>query len=87
MKRALALLIGMMICASVARGGDMKIKAVMTTGPKDKPTTIFTTDTPKVLALFKTKGAQRAINCAGSGSPKMYGRCGAGPTPRSTKKL
>ena len=65
MKRALALLIGMMICASVARGGDVKIKAVMTTGPKDKPTTIFTTDTPKVLALFKTKGAQKGDKLRG----------------------
>lgn len=58
MKRTLALLIGMMICAAVARGGDVKVTAVMTTDPKDKPTTLFTPDTPKVLALFKTKGAQ-----------------------------
>jgi hypothetical protein len=65
MKRALALLIGMMICASVARGGDLKVKAVMTTGPKDKPTTIFTTDTPKVLALFQTKGAQKGDKLRG----------------------
>jgi hypothetical protein len=65
MKRALALLIGMMICASVARGGDVKIKAVTTTGPKDEPTTIFTTDTPEVLALFKIKGAQKGDKLRG----------------------
>ena len=65
MKRTLAFLIGMMICASVARGGDVKVKAVMTTGPKDEPTTIFTAETPKVLALFKTKGAQKGDKLRG----------------------
>jgi hypothetical protein len=65
MKRTLALLIGMMICASIARGRDMKITAVMTTGPKDKPRAIFTTDTPKVHALFKTKGAQKGDKLRG----------------------
>ena len=65
MKRALALLIGMMICASVARGGDVKITAVVTSGPEDEPTRIFTTDTPKVLALFKTKGAQKGDKLRG----------------------
>jgi len=55
----------MMICASVARGGDVKVTAVMTTGPKDKPTTLFTPDTPKVLALFKTKGAQNGDKVRG----------------------
>lgn len=59
MKRTLALLIGIMLCASIARGGDVKVNVVMTTGPKDKPTTVFTLDTPKVLALFKTIGAQK----------------------------
>ena len=58
MKQILALVVGIMISASVARGGDMKITAVMTTGPKDKPTKIFAPDVPKVHALFKTKGAQ-----------------------------
>ena len=47
-----------MICASVARGGDVKINAVLATAPKEKPATIFAPDTPKVMALFKTKGAQ-----------------------------
>ena len=65
MKRTVALLIGTMICASVARGGDVKITAVMTTGPKDKPTATFTPDTPKVLALFKTKGAQKGDKLRG----------------------
>jgi hypothetical protein len=65
MKRTLALLIGVMTCASVARGGDVKVTAVMTTGPKDKPTAMFTPDTPKVLALFKTKGAQKGDKLRG----------------------
>src|SRR5204863_3764825 len=58
MKQILALVVGIMSSASVARGGDMKITAVMATGPKDKPSKIFTPDVPKVHALFKTKGAQ-----------------------------
>jgi len=58
MKRALALLTGIMICASVARGGDVKVKAVMTTGPNDEPTTTFATDTPKIMAVLKITGAQ-----------------------------
>lgn len=65
MKRTLALLIGMMISASVARGGDMKVKAVLAADPEDKPTTIFSTDTPKVLALFETKGAQKGDKLRG----------------------
>jgi hypothetical protein len=65
MKRTLALLIGMMISASVARGGDVTVNAVMTSGPKDKPTTIFTPDAPKVLVLFKTKGVQKGDKLRG----------------------
>jgi hypothetical protein len=65
MKRALAFLLGMMICASVARGGDAKIKAVITTGLKDEPKTTLTPDTPKVHALFKTKGAQKGDKLRG----------------------
>jgi len=66
MKRTIALLIGTMICASVAGGGEVKVEAVTTTGPKDKPTTTFTTDTPKVVALFKTKGAQKGDKLRGA---------------------
>jgi len=49
----------MMICASVASGGDVKITAVTASGPKDKPTTIFTPDTPVVFALLKIKGVKK----------------------------
>ena len=55
----------MMICASVARGGDVKVNAVMATGPKDKPAKTFAADTPKVLALFKTKGVQNGDKLRG----------------------
>src|SRR5438477_10267658 len=58
MKRTLALLIGMVICASVARGGEVKIKAVTSTGPKNEPATAFSPDTPEVWVLFKTNGAK-----------------------------
>lgn len=59
MKHALALLAGMMICAAGAHGGDMRVTAVTTTGPKDAPTTTFGTDMPKIMALVKTKGARK----------------------------
>jgi hypothetical protein len=52
------LLIAAVISASVARAGDVKVKAVMTTGPEDEPTTTFAPDTPKLYATFKTKGLQ-----------------------------
>ena len=55
----------MMICASVAFGGDVKVTAVITTGVKEKPMTTFAPDTPKVLALFKTKGAQNGDKLRG----------------------
>lgn len=54
-----------MICASVARGGDVKITAVTATGPKEKPTTIFTADTAEVFALFKIKGAKKGDTIRG----------------------
>ena len=54
-----------MICAAVARGGDVKVKAVIATDPKDKPAKTFAPDTPKLLALFKTKGAQKGDQLRG----------------------
>jgi hypothetical protein len=47
----------MIICAAVARGGEVKVKAVIT-GPDGEQTTTFTTGTPKVMAEFKTTGGQ-----------------------------
>src|ERR1700752_3078823 len=65
MKQTLALLIGTLICASVMRGGDLKVTAVTTAGPKEKPTAIFNTETPEVWALLKTKGAQKGDKLRG----------------------
>ena len=50
------LLIAVAISTSVALAGDVKIKVVMSTGPEDDPTMTFAADTPKIFALFKTKG-------------------------------
>ena len=58
MKRALVLLVGMMICTAGARGADPKITAVTATGEYEKPTTTFTPDTPKVWVLIKYPGAK-----------------------------
>jgi hypothetical protein len=58
MNRIFALLIAVVVSASVAGAGDVRIKAVTTTGPEEEPTTTFAGDTPKIFALFKTKGVQ-----------------------------
>jgi hypothetical protein len=46
------------ICISVARAGEVKVEATMTTGPEDEARTTFAADTPKIYAIFKTKGAK-----------------------------
>src|SRR4051794_9934901 len=51
MKRTSALIMGMVICASMAHGGDVKIKASMSA-------TTFNTESPKLVASFKTSGAK-----------------------------
>jgi hypothetical protein len=58
MKRILAFFVSTIICAAVAQAGDVKVKAIMTTGPGNEPTTSFSPATPKIHALFKTTGAQ-----------------------------
>jgi hypothetical protein len=67
MKRLFDLLIAVVISASVARAGDVKVKVTLTTGPEDEPVTSFTADTPKLFAIFKTKGIKNGDKgCAGS---------------------
>jgi hypothetical protein len=60
MKRLTAWLIVMMIVwsAAVAQAGDIKVKAIITSGPGEGPVTTFPPGTQKVFATFKTKGAQ-----------------------------
>ena len=58
MKQTFALLIATIICVSLARAGDVKIKVTMSTGPDDDPTTTFAADTPNIFAFFKTNGVQ-----------------------------
>lgn len=58
-KRILAFLTGIMLCVAGARGGEFSAKVVTSTAPKGAPTATFAIDTPKVFALFKTKGAQK----------------------------
>jgi hypothetical protein len=59
MKRAFAWFLGMMICAAVARGGEVKITVVTSAGEKGKPTTVFAPDTPEIWATFKTKETKK----------------------------
>ena len=65
MKQAFGWLIGIMICASVLRAGEVKITVVTSAGEKGKPTTVFTADTPEIWATFKTKGAKKGDKLRG----------------------
>ncbi len=65
MNHIFALVIAVVISASVALADDVKVKAVMTTGPEDDPVTSFASDTPKLLAMFKTKGIQSGTKVRG----------------------
>ena len=56
-RRTLLLFLGALI-STTACGGDVKVKAVMASGPGEEPRTTFSADTPKVFVLFKTKGAE-----------------------------
>ena len=53
-----AFFIAALICASVARAGDVKITVTMTDSEVGEAKTTFPDDTPKLYALFKTKGAK-----------------------------
>ncbi len=87
MKRRLALLFGMMISVSVARGEDVKINAVTAAGPKNKPTRVeFRVDAAEMgekeskdpaegdQYTFKVKNAnvQRIIKLLTSEDGKKY---------------
>jgi hypothetical protein len=65
MKRILVFFVSTMICGAVAQAGDVKVKAIMTTGAGDEETTSFSPDTPKIHALFKTKGAKEGDKIRG----------------------
>ena len=58
MKRLLGLLISLACSVSAASAGDVKVTVTMTTGPKEDPATWFAANTPKLYAMFKTKGAK-----------------------------
>src|SRR5438445_7276220 len=58
MKKIFLLLVASMIYAAAANAGDVKVEAFMTTGPEDEAVTSFTPDTPRLYAMFKTKGAK-----------------------------
>ncbi|MEY2550280.1 MAG: hypothetical protein QOG12_424 [Verrucomicrobiota bacterium] len=65
MKRTVAWLIAMMICASVARGGEVKITVVTSAGGNGKPTTVFASDTPEIRATFKTTETKKGDKLRG----------------------
>jgi hypothetical protein len=58
-------LIAVIISASVARAGDVKVKVTLTTEPEDEPVTSFTADTPKLFAIFKAKGIKNGDKMRG----------------------
>jgi hypothetical protein len=58
MKRILVLLGAMIVCGQLARADDVKVEVTITNEPGGEGMTSFAADTEKVLALFKTEGAQ-----------------------------
>jgi hypothetical protein len=56
MKRIFVLLTAVVISASIARAGDVKVKVTLTTAPEEEATTTFSPATEKIYAIFKTKG-------------------------------
>lgn len=59
MKRTFVLFIALIasaVCISIAKAGDVKVDAYMTTGTEDEAVTTFVTDTANIFAIFKTKG-------------------------------
>ena len=61
MKQTFSVVVGLvvsLICLSVVKAGDVRVKVRMTTGPQDPPTTTFASNTPKLYAIFKTEGAK-----------------------------
>jgi hypothetical protein len=50
---------------AIARSGNVKVKAVMTTGPGGEPVTSFTADTPNLFAIFKTTGIRNGDKVRG----------------------
>src|SRR4051794_1071424 len=57
MRRILLFFFAAMITAGAA-GAEVKVRAVLASGLDDEPSSTFSPDTPKVFALFKTKGAE-----------------------------
>jgi hypothetical protein len=56
MNRIFGLLIASIISVSLARAADVKVEVYMTSTPGGEEETSFGSDTPKLLAMFKTKG-------------------------------
>jgi hypothetical protein len=65
MRRILVLLIAMIVCAEMARAGDVTVEAVTTASPGGEETTNFASDAPELFAVFKTKGAQNGDKLRG----------------------
>jgi hypothetical protein len=65
MNRIFALLIAGVISASVARAGDVNVEAFMTSTPAGEPEKTFASDTPKLFAMFKTKGIKDGVKVHG----------------------
>ena len=56
MNRIVALLIASVISASLVRAADVNVEVYVTSTPGGEEETSFAPDTPKLFAMFKTKG-------------------------------
>jgi PEP-CTERM motif len=67
--------------------GDVKINVIATTGLEDEPTTTFATDTPKIYAIFKTKGISAGDEVQGALIAEDVGHAAAANTKVLEQKL
>ena len=65
MKPILTLLVAVLGCGVLAQAGEVKVKAMITTGPGEEEMTSLAPDTPKIFAIFKTKGLQKGDKLRG----------------------
>ena len=59
MKRLLAVVMAMLVCAFYAHAGDMEVEVALAKDKDSKPTDTFDTNVPKLYAFFKTKGSTK----------------------------
>jgi hypothetical protein len=83
MNRIVGLLIATVISASLAHAADVSVEVYVTSTAAGEPETTFAPDTPKLFAMFKTKGIKDGNKVRGVLIAEDVG----GVAPANTKVL